>query len=186
MNIKKNFNAFTLIEMIMTLVIAAIFSIGMGFVFVSGSKDLNREEVIFDIKNYATNSLEIISEKMRTAETIQINTILGSTIITITNGDNQTTVYSVTDNMIYENSNPMKLSGYHWLMNDQNLYESTITMICNNNILSQSESNDLNLQNNTYDLEILINLESEIDEDYEISYKAHNRIFAINQFVQSL
>ena len=71
-------------------------------------------------------------------------------------------------------------------MNDQNLYESTITMICNNNILSQSESNDLNLQNNTYDLEILINLESEIDEDYEISYKAQNRIFAINQFVQSL
>ena len=186
MNIKNRFSAFTLIEMIMTLVIASILSIGMGFVFVSGSKDLNREEVFFDIKNYATSSLEIISEKMRTAQNIQINTILGSTIITITDEDDQTTIYSVNDNMIYEDSNPMRLPGHHWLKNEQELYESTITMICNNNILSQSESNDLDLQNNTYDLEIIVNLESEIDENYEINYKAHNRIFAINQFVQTL
>ena len=186
--IKNNFDGYTLVEMITTLVIASAFSVGLYFIFISSTNNINREEVLFDIKNYTTNSLEIISEKIRSADQIEINSILGSTMITITNTisseQEEQFVYSVIDNMIYENSQAMKIPGYQWLLNDQEMYDFTLTMNCLTENLTFSESIDEGLRESTYDLTINVNIESKIDEDYETSYKASNRIFAINKFSQ--
>ena len=81
--IEKITSGHTLIETITALVISSIISIGMYFVFSNGSKNIEIEEVLFDIKNYSTSCLEIISDRMRSANQISLNNVLGSTTITI-------------------------------------------------------------------------------------------------------
>ena len=83
----------------------------------------------------------------------------------------------------YENGNPLKLHGYHWLT-DQDLYDIELQLQCSSNNVTFFESNDPNLRNTIYDLDIIINIESKLDENYKTTYETSNRIFAINQYSQ--
>ena len=47
---EKNYG-YTLIEMITTLVIASAFSIGIYYIFISSSNNINREEILFESAN---------------------------------------------------------------------------------------------------------------------------------------
>ena len=186
---KNKLSGFTLIEMIFVLVLGSALSIGIFIIFLSSTKQLNQDHVLNDLKSYASLSMGIISEKIRNADQIAINTTLGSSMITITNNiDSNTTesfVYTVTNNAIYENSMPMKLYGFHWL-DDQDLYEIDIQLQCSTNNLTFFESGDGNLNSNIYDLAIIINIASKIDEEYEMQYETNNRIFSINKYSQIL
>ena len=185
----KSLKGYTIIELMVTLVIASAFSIGMYSVFISSNKDISRQEVLFDIKNYSTNALEIISKKLRTSEEITINNILGSTVITLKNtvdGNQETFIYSVVNGMIYENSQPLKIPGYHWLEpNGQDLYDFNLIMTCTEGDVSVYETGDEDLTDNIYDISINIDIESNINENYTTNYKTSRRIFAINKFAQS-
>ena len=178
--------AFTLVEMVGVMVMASAFSIGLYFIFLSSAKNISQEEVLNDIKNYATSSLEIISNKIRNADEISINTVLGSSIITVTNSNddsNEEFTYNVINNIIYENSNPMKLNGFKWI-DDQELYEVNLQMVCKKNNLTFFETDNSDLNEHTYDLDIIVNIQSRLDADFKTKYNAFNRIFAINKFSQ--
>ena len=113
--------------------------------------------------------------------------MLGSSIITTTNinddDSSEQFTYSVINNVIHENSKPMKFYGSKWIEN-QDSYDIDIQMICSSNNLTFFESDDTDLRDHTYDLNITVNIQSNLDQDFEASYKAYNRIFAINAFSQ--
>jgi hypothetical protein len=179
----------TLIETITALVISSIISFGMYFVFSNGSKNIEIEEVLFDIKNYTTSSLEIISDRMRSANQISLNNVLGSTTITIetsASGENEIFTYSIINNRIYENSNPLKIYGEALLTNEEDSFNITISLNCNESELSVFDSSDQDLISSIYDLEINVLIESLLNTNYQKNYKASKRIFAINQFVSNL
>ena len=179
----------TLIETITALVISSIISFGMYFVFSNGSKNIEIEEVLFDIKNYTTSCLEIISDRMRSANQISLNNVLGSTTITIetsTSGENEIFTYSIINNRIYENSNPLKIYGEALLTNEEDSFNITISLNCNESELSVFDSSDQDLISSIYDLEINVLIESLLNTNYQKNYKASKRIFAINQFVSNL
>ena len=75
----------------------------------------------------------------------------------------------------------MKLFGHHWLQN-QDLYEVELSMDCST--VTSTETNDSQLRQNIYDLDITANIQSKLNENYEVSHKSSNRIFAINIFSQ--
>ena len=179
----------TLIETITALVISSIISFGMYFVFSNGSKNIEIEEVLFDIKNYTTSCLEIISDRMRSANQISLNNVLGSTTITIetsASGENEIFTYSIINNRIYENSNPLKIYGETLLTNEEDSFNITISLNCNESELSVFDSSDQDLISSIYDLEINVLIESLLNTNYQKNYKASKRIFAINQFVSNL
>lgn len=179
----------TLIETITALVISSIISFGMYFVFSNGSKNIEIEEVLFDIKNYTTSCLEIISDRMRSANQISLNNVLGSTTITIetsASGENEIFTYSIINNRIYENSNPLKIYGEALLTNEEDSFNITISLNCNESELSVFDSSDQDLISSIYDLEINVLIESLLNTNYQKNYKASKRIFAINQFVSNL
>ena len=179
----------TLIETIAALVISSIISFGMYFVFSNGSKNIEIEEVLFDVKNYTTSCLEIISDRMRSANQISLNNVLGSTTITIetsASGENEIFTYSIINNRIYENSNPLKIYGEALLTNEEDSFNITISLNCNESELSVFDSSDQDLMSSIYDLEINDLIESLLNTNYQKNYKASKRIFAINQFVSNL
>ena len=179
----------TLIETIAALVISSIISFGMYFVFSNGSKNIEIEEVLFDIKNYTTSCLEIISDRMRSANQISLNNVLGSTTITIetsASGENEIFTYSIINNRIYENSNPLKIYGEALLTNEEDSFNITISLNCNESELSVFDSSDQDLISSIYDLEINVLIESLLNTNYQKNYKASKRIFAINQLVSNL
>ena len=179
----------TLIETIAASVISSIISFGMYFVFSNGSKNIEIEEVLFDVKNYTTSCLEIISDRMRSANQISLNNVLGSTTITIetsASGENEIFTYSIINNRIYENSNPLKIYGEALLTNEEDSFNITISLNCNESELSVFDSSDQDLMSSIYDLEINDLIESLLNTNYQKNYKASKRIFAINQFVSNL
>ena len=178
---------FTLIEMAVTMFIAATFSMGLYYVFLSSTKAVTGEEVLYDVKSYANEILGIISEKIRNADEVQINTQFNSTMITIINKTYQgeeSFQYTIENDIAYENGIPMKLFGHHWMEN-QNLYEIDLILNCESDNLSYYDTDNINLRENIYDLDIIVNIESKINENYAIQHKFSNRIFAINKFSQT-
>ena len=184
--IKNRLMGFTLIEMAATLFIAAAFSIGLYSVFLSANKTVGKNEVLYDVKSYAAEVLDIISEKMRNADQIVIKTDAGSTTIVITNqystGDEEFR-YTVINNLVYENGRPMKQFGHH-LIEDQELYEIDLILSCGEEVVGFGESLDQDIIENIYDLGITINIQSKINSSYAIEHKTSNRIFSINKFSQ--
>ena len=69
---------FTLIETIFTLAIGSALSIGLYIVFLSSISQINQDEVLNDLQSYASLSMEIISEKIRNEN--QVNILLGGSI----------------------------------------------------------------------------------------------------------
>ena len=178
----KHFKGYTLIEMMVSLLIASAFSVGLYSVFVESVKGINREEVLTDVKNYVTNSLEIIVSNIQSAEEIDIESYLGSNVIILNSKGQSEIRYAVINNLICENETPIKLPGHHWLLNNQNLYEVDIDMTCSENNVTYYESENEDVRNSIYDVEIAIEIESKIDNNYQENYKAYNRVFAINKF----
>ena len=186
---KNKLFGFTLIEIIFVLVIGSALSIGIFVIFLSSIKQLNQDDVINDLRSYASLSMEIISDKIRNADQTVITTNLGSSTIStlFSDGSGSSTgtlfTYTVVNNIIYENGNPLKLHGHHWLT-DQDLYDIELQLQCSSNNVTFFESNDPDLRNTIYDLDIIINIESKLDENYKTTYETNNRIFAINQYSQ--
>ena len=179
----------TLIETMTALVISSIISIGMYLVFTNGSKNIQMEEILFDVKNYSTSCLELISDKMRSADNISVNNVLGSSTITVetsANGENETYIYSIINNRIYENSIPLKIYGESLFVNEADSFDITISLACNESELSVFESSDPNLMSSIYDLDINVLIESSENPNYQKNYKSSKRIFAINKFVLNL
>ena len=179
----------TLIETMTALVISSIISIGMYLVFTNGSKNIQMEEILFDVKNYSTSCLELISDKMRSADNISVNNVLGSSTITVetsANGENETYIYSIINNRIYENSIPLKIYGESLFVNEADSFDITISLACNESELSVFESSVPNLMSSIYDLDINVLIESLENPNYQKNYKSSKRIFAINKFVLNL
>ena len=80
MKLNKLF-CFTLIEMIFVLMIGSALSIGVFTIFLSSTKQLNEDDVMHDLKIYASLSMEIISDKIRNADQTVITSNLGSSTI---------------------------------------------------------------------------------------------------------
>ena len=165
-----------------SLVIASAFSVGLYSIFVEGTKGINREEVLTDVKNYVTNSLELIVSDIQSAEQIEIESYLGSNVIILNSKGQSEIRYSIINNLICENEVPIKLPGHQWLSNNDNLYKVDIEMICLENNITFYESENPNIRDSIYDIEIVIDVESKIDDNYKDTYKAYNRVFAINKF----
>ena len=188
MKLNKLFG-FTLIEMIFVLMIGSALSIGVFTIFLSSTKQLNEDDVMHDLKSYASLSMEIISDKIRNADQTVITSNLGSSTISTQFSDGSGSSsgtsfsYMVINNMIYENGNPLKLHGYHWL-DDQDFYDVVLQLQCSSNNVTFFESSDPNLRNTIYDLDIIISIESKLDENYKTTYETSNRIFAINEYSQ--
>ena len=182
---KKRIKGFTLIEMITTVVIAGSFSIGLFYLLLNSHVSIRTQDDFHDVKKYATYVIDTISEKIRNADEVSINSLSGSTVITITNKKPQNDEifeYTIINNMVYENGEQLKRPEDRWLeMND--LYEVDITLNCSADNLSYYDTNDENLRDSVYDLDIVINLESKIT-NYQIEHKTDNRIFLINKFSQ--
>ena len=179
----------TLIETMTALVISSIISIGMYLVFTNGSKNIQMEEILFDVKNYSTSCLELISDKMRSADNISVNNVLGSSTITVetsANGESETYIYSIINNRIYENSIPLKIYGESLFVNEADSFDITISLACNESELSVFESSVPNLMSSIYDLDINVLIESLENPNYQKNYKSSKRIFAINKFVLNL
>ena len=179
----------TLIETMTALVISSIISIGMYLVFTNGSKNIQMEEILFDVKNYSTSCLELISDKMRSADNISINNVLGSSTITVetsANGESETYIYSIINNRIYENSIPLKIYGESLFVNEADSFDITISLACNESELSVFESSVPNLMSSIYDIDINVLIESLENPNYQKNYKSSKRIFAINKFVLNL
>ena len=183
---KKTLKGYTFIELITALVVSSIISLAIYFVFTSSSNDINNEAMLLDIKNYTSTSLEIISKKVRSADEIDVN-LGGSNSITVkttVNGDDEIFTYSVINNVIYENSQPLKIYGDFWLTNDEDNYDLTLTMACeqgSNDIFGASEE----VRNHMYNIDINVLIESELNDNYENRYKSTRSILAINKLVKS-
>ncbi|MAX10005.1 MAG: hypothetical protein CMG13_03970 [Candidatus Marinimicrobia bacterium] len=172
----------TLIEVMTSLFIASAFSVGLYSIFVEGSKGINREHVLIDVKNYATNVLEIISSNIQDADEISIDNYLGSNVIKIETGGEPDVQYSVINNLICENGTPIKLPGHYWIDGNQGLYDVDLRMTCDANAASFYDTEDDNIRDCLYDVRITIDVNSKIDENFSESVNAYNRIFAINKF----
>ena len=172
----------TLIEVMTSLFIASAFSVGLYSVFVEGSKGINREQVLLDVKNYATNVLEIISTNIQDADEIEIDNYLGSNVIKIKTTGEPEIRYSIINNLVCENETPIKLPGYYWLENNQNLYNADIKMTCDANGASFYDTESEDIRSCLYDVEIIIDVSSKIDKNYSESVNSYNRVFAINKF----
>tara|TARA_B100000519_G_scaffold180111_1_gene171429 strand:+ start:826 stop:1383 length:558 start_codon:yes stop_codon:yes gene_type:complete len=180
--INNSFKGFTLIEMAATLTIASAFSIGLFYVFLNANKAVSNDEVVYDIKSYSTSALDIISDKIRNSSQISINTISGGGVTIITQNNDEEFRYSVVNNMIYENGSPLKLFGYKHLEN-QDFFEITMSIDCAKADVENTFNQ--NVEDFVYDLDITFNLESIINNNYQISHTASNRIFAINKRAQT-
>ncbi len=190
MKIKRNkLFGFTLIEMIFVLMIGSALSIGVFTIFLSSTKQLNEDDVMHDLRSYASLSMEIISDKIRNADQTTISSNLGSSTISALFSDGGSSTsgtsfsYMVVNNMIYENGNPLKLTGHHWLA-DQDFYDIELQLQCSSNNVTFFESSDPDLRSTIYDLDIIISIESKLDENYRTTYETSNRIFAINEYSQ--
>ena len=185
---EKVIKGYTLIELTTALVVSSIISLAIYFVFTNSSKDINDEEMLLDIKNYTSTSLDIISEKIRSADEINISNVLGSNSITIkttASGDDETFTYSVINNVIYENSQPLKIYGDFWLTNDEDTYDLTLTMTCEQGLNDIFASSDIRVNENMYNININIFIESELNDNYENRYKSSRSVVAINKLVQT-
>jgi len=182
MNKLSSLKGHTLIEVMTSLLIASAFSVGLYSIFVEGSKGINREHVLIDVKNYATNVLEMISSNIQGADQVDVESFLGSNVIKINSSGEEEIRYSVINNMVCENETPIKLPGYHWLENNQNLYDINIKMSCDENAASFYETESEDIRSGLYDVELTIDIESKIDENYNETINTYNRVFAINKF----
>ena len=181
--IKGNLEGFTLIEMVTTLTIASALSLGLFFISLSANKSLTNDEVIYDVRSYSTTVLDIISEKIRNAEQVEINTQFGGGTTITTTIENEQFRYSIVNNMIYENSLPLKVFGYKQL-EDQDLYDISIILNCS--IMTEGgNATATEIKNNIYDLDITFSIESKINTNYQVEHTSSNRIFAINKFAQT-
>ena len=183
---KTKIKGFTLIEMITTVVIAGSFSIGLFYLLLNSHVSIRTQDHFDDVKKYATYVIDTISEKIRSADEVSINFASGATVITITNiisGDeNETFEYTVINNMVHENGQELKRPTFQekWLKRND-LYDVDITLNCSDDNLSFYDTDDENLRDSVYDLDIVINLESKIN-NFQIEHKTDNRIFLINKF----
>ena len=183
---KKEFKGYTFIEMTTTLVISSIISLAIYFVFTNSSKDINNEEMLLDIKNYTSTALEIISEKIRSADEINISSALGSiTIKTSASGQDETFIYNVVNNLIYENSQPLKIYGDYWLTNDEDNYDLTLTMTYEQGLNDIFASSEPRVNDNMYTVNINIFIESDLNNNYEDRYKGSSSVIALNKLVQT-
>ena len=185
---QKVIKGYTFIELTTALVVSSIISLAIYFVFTNSSKDINDEEMLLDIKNYTSTSLDNISEKIRSADEINISNVLGSNSITIkttASGDDETFTYSVINNVIYENSQPLKIYGDFWLTNDEDTYDLTLTMTCEQGLNDIFASSDIRVNENMYNININIFIESELNDNYENRYKSSRSVVAINKLVQT-
>ena len=180
--INNSFKGFTLIEMAATLTIASALSLGLFYIFLNANKAVSNDEVIYDIKSYSTSALDIISDKIRNSEQISINTISGGGVTIITQNNDEEFRYSVVNNMIYENGYPLKLFGYKHLEN-QEFFEISMSIDCTKADVENTFNQ--NVEDFVYDLDITFNLESIINDKYQVSHTASNRIFAINKRAQT-
>ena len=122
----------TLIEVSTAVVVSSIISLAIYFVFTNSSKNINNENMLMDIKNYTSTCLEIITKKLRSANEIDINNIVGSNSITIKtseNGNEVTYTYSIINNVVYENSQPLKIYGDFWLTDSEDNYNDPLPVI---------------------------------------------------------
>ncbi len=100
---KRHLKGYTLIEMMVSLIIASAFSVGLYSIFVEGSKGINREEVLTDVKNYATNSLEMMVANIEKAEEVQCEGGAGGDVITLNSKGQDEIRYSIRNYLICEN-----------------------------------------------------------------------------------
>ena len=184
--IKNKVNkGYTLIEVITTIVIASIVTIGMYTIFTESSRDINRESVMHDVKNYVTIAMQEISQNIRKAEEVDYDSSFGnSQSIDVTLSDGETIRYSIINNLICKNGTPLQAHGDHWLKDTQELYDLSIRMNCEKATLS-TEADDPNLQDNFYDVIITVDIQSNTDSDYTNQFRSKQRVLAVNQFVLS-
>ena len=176
---KRSFKGYTLIEIMVSLLIASAFSVGLYSIFVEGTKGINREEVLTDVRNYVTNSLELIVDNIESSEQVECG---GDQIILNNKGQSEVR-YSIRNDIIYENDNPIKLPGYHWFSSNQNLYNVNIEMVCEDQPYGLGiDPTKQNIINSMYEIEITVDIESKIDEAYQETYTARNLVFALNKF----
>ena len=184
--IKSKINkGYTLIEIITATVIASIVTIGMYTIFTESSRDINRESVMHDVKNYVTTAMQEISGNIRKAEEVDYSDSFGnSRSIEVTLNDGETITYSIINNLICKNGTPLKVYGDYWLKDDQELYDLSIRMNCEKATLS-TEADNANLQDNFYDVTITVDIQSNTDTDYTDQFRSKQRVLAVNQFVLS-
>ena len=178
----------TLIEVSTAVVVSSIISLAIYFVFTNSSKNINDENMLMDIKNYTSSCLEIISKKLRSADEIDINNIVGSNSITIKtseNGNEETYTYSIINNVIYENSQPLKIYGDFWLTDNEDNYNLTLTMNCEQALDDIFDASDNRVRENMYNIDLNVFIESELNDNYSNRYKASRSILAINKLVKT-
>ena len=190
---KNKVKGYTLIEVLTTLVIASIVSIGMYSVFTKATNDIKNETVMLDTKNYASNALKEISEDMRRADNIDCDKIGDFTTINIdaisidSSGQEEveTIRYYQNGNLIYRYSSidgtrPLHIYGDRWLKNDQEFWDLGLLLTC---VEKPTDASPSEVRDFTYDVIIDINIQSKTDLNYRNHYKAYRRVFAFNKFV---
>ena len=178
----------TLIEVSTAVVVSSIISLAIYFVFTNSSKNINDENMLMDIKNYTSTCLEIITKKLRSANEIDINNIVGSNSITIKtseNGDEVTYTYSIINNVVYENSQPLKIYGDFWLTDSEDNYNLTLTMNCEQGLDDIFDASDNRVRENMYNIDLNVFIESELNNNYSNTYRASRSILAINKLVKT-
>ena len=200
MKTNQYISGFTLIEMIITLIISSSLFLGMMNITAHITKNIERDSIYEDVKHYSTQVMSLISEDIKDADSIKVNSFFGKWEILILN--KKVTENGIEwDQKIYRenteygmlfNDRPILSSGFGIFNNEK--YDITLEFIpkCSERtsyeVLNFSDTAKNNLRTSYFELSFNYSIKLKSNQDQRIikTIKFNDRIFAQNIFLRSL
>jgi len=190
-NIKEkkyfDFNGFTLVELLASIIISLAVFWGMMSLFMDVTKNQVKDQLMADIRFNLSMAMDRIADDMKNADSINISTSTHSKKIELYTFNQfgnliESHSYSAKNDLgiLYDNE-PIALPG-KYLFKDDGPYEVTIEDFDCKLALNPFNTSKRNLRDNFFDLIVAFKVKSRADSDYEKLFIFEQQIFSLNQF----
>ena len=190
-NIKEkkyfDFNGFTLVELLASIIISLAVFWGMMSLFMDVTKNQVKDQLMADIRFNLSMAMDRIADDMKNADSINISTSTHSKKIELYTFNQfgnliESHSYSAKNDLgiLYDNE-PIALPG-KYLFKDDGPYEITIEDFDCKLALNPFNTSKRNLRDNFFDLIVAFKVKSKADSDYEKLFTFEQQIFSLNQF----
>ena len=186
--IEKNFEGFTIIELMTSLIISAAVFWGIMTLYLDITKNHTQDQIIEEIQFNLSMAMDQISDSIKIADSIAIvptTQFDGIRVMRIDQSGAVSSNHTYTcerEGGIMLDNNPLKLPGYHLFDEDGPYYVEIDDFELEDNVITNSSSK--RLKNNYYNLSATFIVSSPYNESLEKTFTFQREILALNQFSQ--
>jgi hypothetical protein len=165
----RNIPGYSFIEMISTVVIMGIVSLGMMYIFTEINLSFNRETKVEELRNYANYAVGQIAHDLRRAENVSFSTFSNYQKIIIDLGDNKRVSYSASPYQgVLKNGEPINYYRNFDIADRERFQINNFSCKKLSELQDGHSQNQIRVLNSTYRVEIILDLLDEMDENTSI------------------